>query len=205
MACHHHCATSTDGEFSGAYRRILWIVFGLNAAMFLVEIAAGWRANSVSLLADSLDFLGDSANYLISLIVLGKALQLRAKAALFKGLSMGVVGIWVLVTTLYHLLQGEMPSYGEMGVIGTLACLANLLSAWLLYRFREGDSNMQSVWLCSRNDAIGNLAVIAAAVAVYFTQSRFPDLLVALIMVWLSLSASKTVIQQALGELKGEC
>ena len=174
----------------------------INAAMFVVEILAGISSGSVSLLSDSLDFLGDSANYVISLIVLPMALSYRAKASLIKGATMGAFGLFILATTVYRLWYGEVPSHSQMSMVGLLALLANVTAAWLLYRFRDGDSNMTSVWLCSRNDAIGNVAVIGAGIAVYFTSSRYPDLIVAFILASLALSASATIIKQALGELK---
>ena len=178
MVCEHqHCCSTTIQ--SEKYRKILWWAFSINALMFIVEIIGGIKAGSVSLLSDSLDFFGDSANYLISLFVLGKTLNSRAKASLLKAYTMGIFGIWIVFTTLYQLWQGEMPNYHEMGIIGILAFGANLLVVFLLYAFREGDSNMRSVWLCSRNDAIGNLMVILAAIAVFYTQSNLPDLIVA--------------------------
>ncbi|UNU73838.1 cation transporter [Moraxella nasovis] len=200
MSC--QCSTQNNAVHSDRYRNILWIVLILNFSMFFVEVFIGWRSGSVSLLADSLDFLGDSANYLITLFVLGKTLQTRAKASLIKGISMGLMGLWILFTTLYNLFMGDVPNYHDMGVVGLLALAVNVTAAWLLYHFREGDSNMQSVWLCSRNDAIGNVMVVLAAVAVYFSQSKIPDLLVAGIMVYLSLSASKAIISRAWSELK---
>lgn len=162
----------------------------------------GLRANSVSLLSDSLDFLGDAANYLISLWVLTAALVVRARASLIKGATMLAFGIFVLGSTLYHWLQGQLPEHTEMGVVGIAALLANVGVAALLYAFKEGDSNVQSVWLCSRNDAIGNLAVIAAAVAVYYTQSQYPDLLVAFLMSALAIHAGVLIIQKARQELR---
>ncbi len=200
MAC-NHCAVEQT-MLSNTYRKILWVVFSINAVMFIVEILVGLRANSVSLLADSLDFLGDSANYLISLLVLGKSLSIRAKASLLKGITMGLVGVWVFITTFYQFAEGSLPSYNDMGGMGLAAFMTNMLAAWLLYRFRQGDSNMMSVWLCSRNDAIGNLIIILASFFVYLTHSNLPDLIVAIVMVYLSLSASYAIIRQALKELK---
>ena len=202
MAC-TACAHDTVAKrLSPAYKRALWIVLLINAAMFVVEILAGISSGSVSLLSDSLDFLGDSANYVISLIVLPMALSYRAKASLIKGATMGAFGLFILATTVYRLWYGEVPSHSQMSMVGLLALLANVTAAWLLYRFRDGDSNMKSVWLCSRNDAIGNVAVIGAGIAVYFTSSKYPDLIVAFILASLALSDSATIIKQALGELK---
>src|SRR5690606_20122655 len=150
-------------------RKVLWVALAVNAAMFLVEVGAGLTAGSMSLLADSLDFLGDAANYGISLWVLGLALSVRARASMIKAWSMAAFGVWVLGSTAWHALTGSVPDAAAMGLVGTLALLANLGVAGLLYRFRSGDSNMRSVWLCTRNDALGNLAVLAAALGVFGT------------------------------------
>ncbi|UYN96365.1 MAG: cation transporter [Enhydrobacter sp.] len=199
--CHNHDhgeAAST----SPAYRRILWIALVVNLAMFAVEIGAGIAAQSVSLLADSLDFLGDGANYGISLLVVGMALKWRARASLLKAATMGAFGIWIAGTTIHHALVGTVPQAHVMGLIGALAFAANLGVALLLYRWREGDSNMRSVWLCTRNDAIGNLAVLAAAAGVFGSGSGWPDYLVAGIMSGLALWSAGQVIRQANGELR---
>ncbi len=201
MACTSCSHDKSHKQLSPRYKKALWIALGLNLAMFVIEIMAGINSGSVSLLSDSLDFFGDSANYVISLIVLPMALSYRAKASLFKGATMGGFGLFILVTTLYRLWYGEVPSHSEMSIVGVLALLANLSALWVLYHFRDGDSNMKSVWLCSRNDAIGNVAVIGAGIAVYFTSSKYPDLIVAFILASLALSASFTIIKQALGEL----
>lgn len=201
MACHHDHGCDVTPPQTARYRKVLWIALIINAVMFFVEIIGGIRAGSVSLLSDSLDFFGDSANYLISLFVLGKALSMRAKASLIKAYTMGIFGFWILGTTLYQFFYGTMPNYHEMGAIGILAFVANVVSALLLYGFREGDSNMRSVWLCSRNDAVGNLAVIGAAIAVYYWQSAIPDLLVALFMSYLAIKAAWDIRRQAVMEL----
>ena len=200
--CCSHGPSEQDLARSQRYRRILWIALVANLAMFLVEIGAGVRASSVSLLADSLDFLGDAANYGISLWVLGMGVVMRARASLFKALCMLAFGIGIIGVALWHLIQGDIPSAPTMGVIGTLALLTNLGVAALLYAYREGDSNMRSVWLCTRNDALGNLAVLAAAIGVFGTGSAWPDLLVAGIMAFLAISAALQVIRQARGELR---
>lgn len=186
----------------GAYRRVIWIVLILNAAMFLIESLAGLMAGSVSLQADALDFLGDAANYGITLIVLGKSLRWRASAALIKGGSMGMFGIWVFGHTGYHVIYGGVPSAVIMGGVGVLALAINVLCAVLLFAYREGDSNMRSVWLCSRNDALGNLAVILAASSVFATGAGWPDLLVGSIIAALALTASFQILKQAIGELR---
>ncbi|MBB2495364.1 cation transporter [Aquipseudomonas ullengensis] len=202
--CCNHDSHEPDTRRTPRYRRILWIALAVNLAMFLVEIGAGLRAGSVSLLADSLDFLGDSANYAISLWVLGMSLALRARAAQFKAASMLLFGFGVLGAALWQWWQGGVPSAPTMGLIGSLALLANLGVAALLYAYREGDSNMRSVWLCTRNDALGNLAVLLAALGVFGTGSAWPDLIVASIMAALAISAAVQVLRQADGELKDD-
>jgi len=198
----HCCGHGHDhAAASPAYRRILWIALAVNLAMFAVEIGAGLVAQSASLLADSLDFLGDAANYGISLFVLGMALQWRARASLFKAASMGVFGLWVAGITIQHALAGTVPAAPVMGVVGALALAANLAVAGLLYRWRDGDSNMRSVWICTRNDAIGNLAVLAAAVGVFGSGTGWPDYIVAAIMSGLALTGAVQVARQALAEL----
>jgi Co/Zn/Cd efflux system component len=205
-AGHDHCDPAEEaarGANDPRYRRVLWIALVVNLAMFGVEVAAGMHAGSASLLADAVDFFGDAANYGLSLVVLGLALSWRAKAAVIKGLCMGAFGLFVLARVGWGLLQGVVPEPLTMGLVGSLALLANVGVAALLYAWREGDANMRSVWLCSRNDAIGNLAVVAAALGVFGTGHGWPDLLVALVMASLALSASYTVLGQARAELRG--
>ena len=198
----HCCGHGHDhGAASPVYRRVLWIALAVNLAMFAVEIGAGLSAQSASLLADSLDFLGDAANYGIALFVLGMALQWRARAALLKAASMGLFGLWVAGTTIQHALAGTVPEAPVMGVVGGLALLANLGVAALLYRWRDGDSNMRSVWICTRNDAIGNLAVLLAAAGVFGSGAGWPDYIVAAIMSGLALTGAVQVTRQALSEL----
>ncbi|WP_422000457.1 cation transporter [Reyranella sp.] len=194
---HDHGAASA----SPAYRRVLWLALAINFAMFGVEIGAGLAAQSASLLADSLDFLGDAANYGISLFVLGMALHWRARASLLKAASMGAFGLWVAVTTIQHALAGTVPEAPVMGAVGALAFAANLGVAAMLWRWRDGDSNMRSVWICTRNDAIGNLAVLAAAAGVFGSGSGWPDYAVAAIMSSLALFGAVQVTRHALEEL----
>ncbi|MBC7697307.1 MAG: cation transporter [Bacteroidia bacterium] len=202
-----HCCTPKEpkdgNSHQGRYRKILWIALTVNIIMFAVEIVSGVRANSVSLLADSLDFLGDAANYGISLWVLGMALTTRAKASLIKAMSMAAFGVWVLGSAVWHFLSGSIPSAETMGMIAVIALVANLGVAALLYAYREGDSNMRSVWLCTRNDALGNVAVIIAAIGVFGTGAAWPDLMVATIMASLALHAAWSVINHAQTELSG--
>lgn len=186
------------------YRRVLIVALLVNLAMFIVEIMAGSAAGSSALLADALDFLGDAANYGISLYVLGHALVWRARASLLKGATMGVFGLWVLYSTVERLLAGQVPEASTMGVVGFLALLSNVGVAWMLFHYRTGDSNMQSVWICSRNDAIGNIAVMCAAGGVWLTASAWPDVVVALGMAMLAISGSVQIVRAALHELREE-
>ncbi len=190
------------GPATSAYRRVLWAVLAINAVMFVVEMTAGVWGESVALQADALDFLGDSATYAMTLIVLGMSLRWRAGAAMIKGLAMGGFGLWVMAATIYHMSRGTVPDFAVMGGVGTLALSANVVSAALLYRYRQGDSNMRSVWLCSRNDAIANIAVIVAAGAVWTSATGWPDLAVGAVIAALALSSSFLVIRQARGELR---
>lgn len=198
------CQTPTSGDFAKnrpRWRSILWIALIANGAMFAVEMAAGLAADSRALQADALDFLGDAANYAISLGVAGMALAWRARAALFKAGSMLAFGLWVIAFAIYGLVTGSDPEPQTMGLIGTLALLVNVAVALMLFRFRQGDANMRSVWICSRNDAIGNCAVLAAALGVFGTGQAWPDLLVAASMASLAIWGSLEVFAQARGEL----
>lgn len=192
---------SSNTLITPKYRKLLWIALLINAAMFIVEVVGGFNASSVSLMADAIDFFGDAMNYGISLLVLSMSLAWRARAALVKGLTMGIFGLFVLASAAWSFIYGKVPEPYTMGLIGTLALVANVGVALMLYAYREGDANMRSVWLCSRNDAIGNLAVILAAVGVFGSGSAWPDLLVALMMAGLGVSASIQVSRQALKEL----
>jgi Co/Zn/Cd efflux system component len=184
------------------YRRVLWIALIVNAAMFAVELGSGWHAGSVSLLADAVDFFGDAANYGLSLFVLALAPVWRSRTALIKGMTMGGYGIFVLGTAAWNLTNGIIPEHTTMGMIGSLALLANLLVAALLFAFRNGDANMRSVWLCTRNDVIGNIAVLIAALGVFGTGAGWPDIIVAATMGVLGLTAARSVIVQARKELQ---
>ena len=190
-----------DGS-SSAFKRTLWAVLAINAAMFVVEMAAGVFAGSQALKADALDFLGDTVTYGLSLLVIGMPLAWRARAALFKGLSLGFMGLWVLGSTLYHVFILGVPKAEVMGVVGFLALAANLVCVMLLLRFRDGDANVRSVWLCSRNDAIGNVAVVIAASGVWATASAWPDLIVAAIMASLFLWSAVQIVRHARTELR---
>lgn len=196
MACQNCCASQAS-HHSAKYRKALWIVLVLNLTMFFVEVVMAVKSGSTSLLSDSLDFLGDSANYMISLIVLPMALSYRAKASMVKGLTMGGFGLFILITTIYRAFYGEIPGHDQMSVVGALALVVNVTALAVLLNFRDGDSNMRSVWVCSRNDAIGNVAVILAGMAVYFFQSKYPDLIVAFVLAFLALQASQEIIKRA--------
>lgn len=200
------CGHSDDRvqAMSAGWRRALWIALVVNAIMFAVEMYAGAHADSRALQADALDFLGDSANYAISLGVAGLALAWRARAALIKGATILLFGVYVLGSAGWAALQGAQPEAEVMGAIGFLALAANVGVALLLYRFRDGDSNMRSVWICSRNDAIGNIAVMVAALGVFGTGRAWPDLIVAAIMALLALTGGYQIIRQARAELAGE-
>ncbi len=183
------------------YRKILWVALLVNTAMFLIEIGAGVQAGSLSLLADAVDFAGDALNYAVSLAVLASALAWRARAAMAKGVSMMGFGLYVLGAAMWSVWHGGVPQAMTMGMVALLALLANVVVAWMLYAFREGDANMRSVWLCSRNDAIGNVAVFMAALGVFGTRSAWPDLAVASLMAALALHGGWTVMRHARVEL----
>lgn len=196
-----HCCPPPPPSADPAYRKVLWIALVLNAAMFGVEIAGSVQSGSVSLLADAIDFLGDAANYGLSLAVLSMALAWRAKASLLKAASMATFGLFVLGRAVWSALDGTPPLPLTMGVVALLALAVNVFVAWTLYRYRNGDSNMRSVWICSRNDAVGNIAVGIAALGVFGTGAAWPDLLVAVGMAALALTGAWSVMRLALTEL----
>jgi Co/Zn/Cd efflux system component len=196
--CRGHNATFEG--VSADYRRRLWLVISINASMFLVEMGGGALAGSQALQADALDFFADALTYGISLAVIGAPLYVRSRAAIAKGLSLSVMGLWVLGSTAYHVLVLGVPRAGIMGAIGFMALAANVASVLILAKYKDGDANVRSVWLCSRNDAIGNVAVMGAALAVWATASKWPDLIVAAAMAGLFLTSSLQILQQALHE-----
>lgn len=195
------CCAAPSPAASPQYRRVLWIALAVNFSMFLVEMVAGAGARSSALHADALDFFADAANYGISLFVLAAALHIRARAALLKGVSMGVFGLWVIGRALYHAVTGTVPEPETMGVIGVLALLANASVAAFLYAYRSGDANMRSVWLCTRNDMIGNAALLLAASGVLATGAGWPDVIIALGMALLALDAAVRIVRQSKREL----
>jgi cation diffusion facilitator family transporter len=200
-ACCCDSGCSSQATISPRYRKALWLALVINAVMFAVEIVGGLKSGSMSLFADAVDFAGDAANYGISLAVLAMGLAWRSHAAMVKGLSMVSFGLFVLVRTGWVAFHGMPPEPLTMGAIAVLALLANGSVALMLYAFRDGDANMRSVWLCSRNDAIGNVAVMLAALGVFGTGWGWPDLVVAVIMAGLAISSGYSVIRQARREL----
>ncbi|NBB99230.1 MAG: cation transporter [Alphaproteobacteria bacterium] len=190
----------TTARFDGmsdSYKRRLWIVIAINAAMFMVEMVAGHLARSQALQADALDFAGDALTYGLSLAVIGASLRVRSMAAIAKGVSLLLMGAFVFGSTLYRVVYIGVPDAGVMGVIGVMALAANLASVALLLAYKDGDANVRSVWLCSRNDAIGNIAVMLAALGVWGAQSGWPDLIVAALMAGLFLSSAVQILRQA--------
>jgi Co/Zn/Cd efflux system component len=192
-----------DG-LSADYRRRLWAVIAINGAMFAVEMAAGALAGSQALKADALDFAADATTYGLSLAVIGASPVVRARAAMLKGLSLFVMALWVLGLTTYNTLVLGVPTAEVMGAVGFLALAANVASVLILVRYKDGDANVRSVWLCSRNDAIGNVAVMFAAFAVWGTASAWPDLIVAAIMAGLFLVSAFQILRQSFAEQRGD-
>ncbi|WP_321339382.1 cation transporter [uncultured Cohaesibacter sp.] len=204
-SCGDTCGCHGNPVFDGVdkrYKAVLWAVIALNGAMFVVEIIAGRMAGSQALQADALDFLGDFLTYGISLAVIGMSLRVRSTAALVKGFSLLAMGLWIFGSTLYQVLFLDVPRAEIMGVIGFMALAANVSSVLLLMRYKDGDANVRSVWLCSRNDAIGNVAVMGASVLVFYTNSALPDIVVALVMAGLFLRSAQLIITQSVQEFR---
>lgn len=199
--CNGGCAPMSAST-SVRFRRALWIALIANAAMFLVEAGASWRAESTALLADAIDFFGDSVNYAVSLMALAAGVVWRSRVALAKGWAMVGYGVVVLAVAAFNVARGAQPEPMTMVTVGFIALLVNASVAVLLYAFRDGDANMRSVWLCSRNDAIGNVAVMLAAAGVFGSGTIWPDVAVAVLLGGLSLAAARSVITQARSELK---
>lgn len=192
---------------SPEYKRRLWMVITINAVMFLVEMGAGQLAGSQALQADALDFLGDAMTYGISLAAIGASMAVRTNAALFKAFILFAMGLWVAGSTVWRVFYIGVPEAQIMGIIGFLALAANMTSVMLLIRYKDGDANVRSVWLCSRNDAIGNVAVMIAALGVWGTATGWPDLIVAGAMAGLFLTSATQIVRQALEEKRsgGSC
>jgi Co/Zn/Cd efflux system component len=195
------CSPEEQASNNPAWRRVLWIALSVNGVMFLAEIGSGIAAGSASLQADALDFLGDTANYAISLGVVGMVLAWRARAALLKGITLLALALWVIVITAFQVWSGTLPKAEVMGVVGMLALVSNAAVAVMLFRYRAGDANMRSVWICSRNDVIGNLAVLLAAAGVFGTGTGWPDIIVAAIMAALGIFGGGQIIRHAMSEL----
>lgn len=200
------CGTSHDhdlkfSEDNKAFKRVLWIALVLNLGMFFVEIIFGVLSHSLSLRADAIDFLGDGVNYFATLFVISAVVQTKAKVSLTKAIFMLGFGAWVLIEAVMRFSAVQVPDSFTMSWVGFLALFVNAFVAYLLFKFKDGDSNMQSVWLCSRNDAIGNLAVILASAGVYWWGTQWPDLIVAIFMAGLAVSSAFQVIKAARNEL----
>jgi Co/Zn/Cd efflux system component len=200
---HDHCHAPHPPGNDASYRRVLWIALAANAAMFGVELVASIYSGSTALAADAADFLGDSANYALSLGALAAGGGWLSRVALLKGAAMSIYGVAVLAYAAWRAWLGVPPEPLTMGIVGTLALAVNFGVAALLYRFREGDANMRSVWLCTRNDVIANLLVLVAAAGVLGTATVWPDVAVAAVLAALGLSSGRIVIRQALAELRG--
>lgn len=200
MAC--ECCPSQNRPSTSKFRKALWIALIINLTMFMVEMVGGAYAHSSALWADALDFFGDAVNYGVALLALGFSLLWRARVAWLKGATMFIFGLIIIAKSIFAYTQGIVPEPITMGWIGALALCANVVAALVLYAFRDGDANMQSVWLCSRNDAIGNVAVIFAAFGIFGTGSILPDLIVALIMSVLSISAGLRIMKTASLEIR---
>ncbi|MGB1949655.1 MAG: cation transporter [Marinobacter sp.] len=199
MTC---CSVPEPKSPDPRFRKALWIALWVNLAMFLVEGVASLQSGSVSLMADAIDFFGDSANYLLSLSVLSMGMLWRGRAALVKGVTMTLFGLAVLGRAVWVAQSGATPEPLTMGAVGLLALVANVAVALLLFKFREGDSDMRSVWLCSRNDAIGNLAVMVAALGVFGTGTAWPDLAVAAVMGGLAVTSGVSVMRHARSDIR---
>lgn len=199
------CSPPEPKSPAPGFRKALWIALWVNLAMFLIEGLASLQSGSVALMADAIDFFGDSANYILSLSVLSLGMLRRGRAALVKGLTMTVFGVAVLARAIWVLQSGVTPEPLTMGAVGLLALIANVTVALILFRFREGDSDMRSVWLCSRNDAIGNLAVIVAALGVFGTGTAWPDLAVAAVMGGLAITSGISVVRHARSDMAQAC
>lgn len=200
---HDACATDAGRKIDPAWRSALWVALVVNATMFAAEVAAGFAASSSALQADALDFFGDAVNYAISLGVIGMGLGLRSRVAFFKGLTLLLFGFWVVGSAGWRAFTGgTVPQAEVMGIVGFVALVANAGVAMMLFRFRRGDADMRSVWICSRNDALGNAAVMLAALGVFGTGTIWPDVIVAGVMAALSISGGWTIVRQALAEMR---
>lgn len=198
------CEDKVFEGISPGYKRALLAVIAINATMFVVEMWAGLTSGSQALKADALDFAGDTATYTLSLLVIGASIRTRAITSLIKSASLAAIALAILITTLLRFIEGGAPEAQTMSLIALLALAANVASVFILLKWRDGDSNVRSVWLCSRNDAIGNVAVILAGILVAATASPLPDLIVALLLAGIFLRSSFAITVQATSELRTE-
>ena len=196
------CEDKVFDGISPGYKRALLAVIAINATMFVVEMWAGVASGSQALKADALDFAGDTATYTLSLLVIGASIRTRAITSLIKSASLAAIALAILITTLLRFMEGGAPEAQTMSLIALLALAANVASVFILLKWRDGDSNVRSVWLCSRNDAIGNVAVILAGILVAATASPLPDLIVALLLAGIFLRSSFAITVQAISELR---
>ena len=192
----------SDAPVEQGARKALWIALIINAGMFVVELSAGLAGGSAGLQADAMDFMGDAAGYGISLAVLSMAAVWRTRAAMLKGATMLLFGLWVAGTIVYHSQNGTVPSYELMGGIGLAAMAANIVCAVILFRFRGTDANMRSVWLCTRNDVLSNIAIVIAASGVWASGSGLPDLIVAAIIAGLAITGATDVLKRVRQEFR---
>lgn len=187
---------------TAGYRRALWTVVVLNVGYGAAEMVGGFLSQSQALKADALDFLGDGLITFLGLLAIGWSLRWRARAALIQGLFLGALAIGVVVTTGYRVLVQQKPEAELMGILGLIALAVNVASALVLIPHRTGDANVRAVWLFSRNDAIGNVAVVAAAGLVAWTGSPWPDLAVAAVIAALFLQSSRAIVKDARADLR---
>lgn len=180
-----------------SHGRVLWIVLAINASMFLVELVVGVLSQSTALMADSLDMLGDALVYSFSLFVLGKGIKWEAKASVLKGVIMLSFGIGVLAEAVYKILNPVVPEAGSMGITGAAALVMNSICFYLLWKHRGDNLNMQSTWVCSRNDLIGNVGVIIASGLTAVTASKWPDIAIGLSIAAMFVNSAIQVLREA--------
>lgn len=196
------CAGDTGrAERDAAYRRALWLVILLNLGFGLIEVVAGFFANSQALKADALDFIGDGTISLFGLVALRWTARGRSRIALAQGLFLGALGFGVIGFAIWRLVNAVPPDADLMGGIGVVALLVNVTAALILAKFREGDANVRAIWLFSRNDAVANIAVIVAAGLVGWTGRVWPDIAVASVIALLFLHSAWKITRDAMAEM----
>lgn len=200
-SCSDHCDDTVFQGMSPAYKRTLLAVIGLNLAGFAASGTAAMASGSTALAANAGDFLGDSLTYAVSLAVIGRSARLRASAALFEGATLGVAGVALLGFAGWRLLNGAAPDGGTISLFGAIGLVLNVVAALLLFRFREGDANVRSVWLCTRNDALENVGVIGAGGLVALTGAVWPDLAMGALLGVILLHSAWEIIDRARKEL----